>query len=1224
MAKIYDNRPVDWDDKDESGAKSQSSVSEYKSGKVQKNVVNDNSIVQEDYAESQKKKLLSSSEVRETSKGNITTTYEDDTKLTQQSKTAKESYHSNDFKSEIKKETIVTKTANKTESIIADSTTISTNKLTETSHGKHAITATKNINIKSNQAKISAEKLDVKGASFGMSAKKHTEKAPFKHVKAGDVKYNVSEKLMMDADISKSSFKLQNYQTKQAEYKHPDDVADDVYYIGEVIYSPKLSKLYFVPTNLVREVFSSQQKYLNKSKTNSVYKYNYGKRQVANRFDTSPDLEQVLLSNRDYIHISFVRASMCMLDQSVVSNPNIVSLDFSKAKLDGNTSLINWGTINSDLDSKVKGLGYKAGYKFANQDAVDDGVKYLQSLSENNINRWLDIGKTYQASLLYMGLLMAGRYNFKQISEKQARLPYKPDVIADIDYDNETAIAYKSYQHEIDEDYGVFDLVTTEEYVDSEILLSQTVKVAIKGNKYTLEGDNHSKYPTDKDNQIKDGLLLWSRTVSTKHDKKIEKLNLGRLKIKDLESKQLIKPYQIDYKDDKWLVYADSKYLLSTHNHDLDYPIGDALIFEATVDEHYILEKFYYYQEARHQFELDEDIVAKDTKQKLSRRGCYESLLDTYEQSSDEKMKSYLESLQEDGKTVSIQAVIEGLEKASDELILALVPDSVGKLLYLLNNLNEEDQKLVQTNQDLAERRVKLALKLVATFNTRKGYLIALQHYQPLTEYDQVKAEDSVDALWHNDDMLFASSDDKTARLINGAYNKLNSEDMVLRLRKDEDLFYKHEYLDFVPVEIAAIREADDIVHDLKEEDQEDTNQPLTDLPDKDASVLCELVYEKSALEYAFKDPLMKKVSLANIFYDVTKKYKNDKGQVIYPVRDDKGFNLSDDFKYALENYRVYYYNVLKKYKLITTSNSQLSNSVDYYSIVIAHAKDKSNSGVYVINRGTDSKHNLFVSDISMALSQSPEIFKIAINFVKDRVINEDISFIGFSGHSLGGSITQAQVVYFEGEKKKKYKLSMSKAFEPFGISAILNNLIIQYRQAQMLKNPPPMGALNFDSMALSASTNVNALEETNMFLRERYVSNSYYNQYISSFYRVGDAVAEQELKSILGNVQKIETDYSVSEVFAKSIVNNMVNDLSSIGILSNSIFRGVSSATITVAKDKFYNLHTMKNYKYQGYNGDSGSLLPTQINQTNVDKLYETQDAVEIARYKLVFRALD
>ncbi|KFJ42204.1 hypothetical protein IBE48_01575 [Francisella philomiragia] len=49
-----------------------------------------------------------------------------------------------------------------------------------------------------------------------------------------------------------------------------------------------------------------------------------------------------------------------------------------------------------------------------------------------------------------------------------------------------------------------------------------------------------------------------------------------------------------------------------------------------------------------------------------------------------------------------------------------------------------------------------------------------------------------------------------------------------------------------------------------------------------------------------------------------------------------------------------------------------------------------------------------------------------------------------------------------------------------------------------------------------------------------------------------------------------------------------------------------------------------MKNYRYQGYNGHSGSLLPTQVNQTNVDILYETQDAVEIARYKLVFRALD
>ncbi|AJI53210.1 hypothetical protein [Francisella philomiragia] len=820
MAKIYDNRPADWDDKDESGAKSQSSVSEYKSGKVQKNVVNDNSIVQEDYAGSQKKKLLSSNEVRETSKGNITTTYEDDTKLTQQSKTAKESYHSNDFKSEVKKETIVIKTANKTDSIIADSTTISTNKLTETSPGKHAITATKSINIKSNQAKISAEKLDVKGASFGMSAKKHTEKAPFKHVKAGDVKCNVSKKLMMDADISKSSFKLQNYQTKQAEYKHPDDVADDVYYIGEVIYSPKLSKLYFVPTNLVREVFNSQQKYLNKSKTNSVYKYNYGKRQVANRFDTSPDLEQVLLSNRDYIHISFVRASMCMLDQSVVSNPNIVALDFSKAKLDSNTSLINWGAINSDLDSKVKGLGYKAGYKFANQDAVDDGVKYLQSLSESNINRWLDIGKTYQASLLYMGLLMAGRYNFQQISEKQARLPYKPDVIADIDYDNETAIAYKSYQHEIDEDYGVFDLVTTEEYVDSEILLSQTAKVAIKGDKYTLEGDNHSKYPTDKDNQIKDGLLLWSRTVSTKHDKKIDKLKLGRLKISDIKKQTLTKPYQIDYKDDKWLVYADSKYLLSTHNHDLDYPTGDALIFEASVDEHYTLEKFYYYQEARQEFKMDDSLVSKDLQQKLYRRYLHHTMVDTYDVPNDESIKKFLKSkLTSENKTIAINETLIEMNKAPDELYLCLPPAVVGKLLYCVINgdlLEYPEDQL----DDIRRQQMLVCLRLLATINTKKGYLKALQNYQPLTEDGQVKEEDAVDAIWHNmsSPLYFKDYGDSVSPEyghVYGAYKVMNSLDM--ELKDKESAFAKHDFTVFPFVDVERERKAEAIVKQLKD-----------------------------------------------------------------------------------------------------------------------------------------------------------------------------------------------------------------------------------------------------------------------------------------------------------------------------------------------------------------------------------------------------------------------
>ncbi|AIT08850.1 hypothetical protein LO80_01890 [Candidatus Francisella endociliophora] len=775
MAKVFNTRPDDWADKDKSGAKSQSSVSEYKSGKVQKNIVSDDSIVQEELAEGKKKKLISSSKVEEISKGNIYNTYEDDTKIYQQSKSAKETFHAKDFKSETKQETTTIQAKSRVETIMADSTTISDNILTETSSGKHTITATKNINLKSNKATISTEKLNVKSAGFRVTAKNQTEKAPFKNINAGSIKYNIGSKMVIDGDMTKSSFRLQEYQVKQAEYKHPDDNADDIYYIGDVIYSPKQAKLYFVPTNLVRDIFNSQAKYLNKSKTNSIYRNNFAKRQVANRFDTTADLEQTLLANKEYIHISFVRSGICMLDQSVLDSMSIADIDFDKDKhLDGDTYLINWGAIDGDLESKVKGLGFKGGYQFANQQAVNNGIEHLQNLSETNINRWLDIGKTTQSSMLYMGLMLAGRYNFKQLAETYARLPYKPDLIADIDYDNEKAITHKSYQHQVDEEYGVFELVATEEYVDSQILLSQKVKVAVKDNKYVLEGENHDQYPTAKDNQIVDGILHWSRAANTKNNKKIEKLNLGRLKIKDLESKQLTKPYQLDYKDDKWLIYADSKYLLSTHNKDQDYPEGDALIFDATVGERYSLEKFYYYQEARQEFELDETIIAKTVKQMLGRRGNYQALVDTYAVPNDEEIKKYLESLQKDGKTVSIQAVIDELEKADDELILALVPESVGKLLYLLNNLNDNDQKLIDSDENLANARIAMGLKLVSTFTSRKSYLIALQHYQPLTEYDEVEPEDSVDALWHDEKGIFA---DENNRQVNGLYDYVNELD---------------------------------------------------------------------------------------------------------------------------------------------------------------------------------------------------------------------------------------------------------------------------------------------------------------------------------------------------------------------------------------------------------------------------------------------------------------
>ncbi|MEY8674542.1 hypothetical protein AB9G22_09155, partial [Francisella philomiragia] len=137
-------------------------------------------------------------------------------------------------------------------------------------------------------------------------------------------------------------------------------------------------------------------------------------------------------------------------------------------------------------------------------------------------------------------------------------------------------------------------------------------------------------------------------------------------------------------------------------------------------------------------------------------------------------VKSYLESLQTNGKTIDIGTTLAALESVSDELILVLPPTAIGKLLYLLNNLNDNDANLISNDEALSQRRIAIGFKLVSTFSTRKGYLIALQHYQPLTEYDQVKAEDSIDALWHNDQGIFA---DEYNQELNGLYSYVNELD---------------------------------------------------------------------------------------------------------------------------------------------------------------------------------------------------------------------------------------------------------------------------------------------------------------------------------------------------------------------------------------------------------------------------------------------------------------
>jgi hypothetical protein len=118
--------------------------------------------------------------------------------------------------------------------------------------------------------------------------------------------------------------------------------------------------------------------------------------------------------------------------------------------------------------------------------------------------------------------------------------------------------------------------------------------------------------------------------------------------------------------------------------------------------------------------------------------------------------------------------------------------------------------------------------------------------------------------------------------------------------------------------------------------------------------------------------------------------------------------------------------------------------------------------------------------------------------------------------------------------------------------------------------------------------------------------------------------VAEQELDQILGRIVKLETNYTKLSSYAHG-VNERRNehpiDIYTIDPreeLTNQAMAGVGQ----IATDKFYNLHTMTNYRYQGYQEQNGSLLLI-VNDANVKILKEHGDKVTQTRYDLVFNAM-
>ncbi|QIV96380.1 hypothetical protein EDC55_10432 [Allofrancisella inopinata] len=357
-------------------------------------------------------------------------------------------------------------------------------------------------------------------------------------------------------------------------------------------------------------------------------------------------------------------------------------------------------------------------------------------------------------------------------------------------------------------------------------------------------------------------------------------------------------------------------------------------------------------------------------------------------------------------------------------------------------------------------------------------------------------------------------------------------------------------------------------------------NKILTSLPDKDASVLCELVYESRALDFALNSPDLKDFSLANIFYDNKRK-----------VREDKELNLSKDTQDALELYSHHYYPVLAKYKLVTTS-SQLGNDVGYYGIAVAAAGDKQNKGIYVINRGTRLNsfdgiyHNFLKTDIrdmailgkTLPVTIVSNHTKSGIEFVKYLLKSYNVKHIGFAGHSLGGSIAQMQAVYFIDKRLRGIRLSPSKGFEPFGIK----------------NEADPFIKYNNEDGALYYLT-LNPIKAFKSWQCKLAASNC------SSWQGIAD--------KLIINYTSFKSDIGFTS-FARNgdIVAN----------LAENIGKKVLIESAGSYKD-FKDLHEIANYRYQEYRPD-GSLVETQINKLNSDILKSSDNLEQKAKYKVCF----
>ncbi|QIV96266.1 lipase (class 3) [Allofrancisella inopinata] len=358
-------------------------------------------------------------------------------------------------------------------------------------------------------------------------------------------------------------------------------------------------------------------------------------------------------------------------------------------------------------------------------------------------------------------------------------------------------------------------------------------------------------------------------------------------------------------------------------------------------------------------------------------------------------------------------------------------------------------------------------------------------------------------------------------------------------------------------------------------------NEILMHLPDKDAAILCELVYESKVFENIVSDRKLYNSSFASIIYRLDKK----------SLVEDYENLLSSDVQYALKNYPHHYYPVLAKYKLVATS-SQLGNDIGYYGIAVAATGDKQNKGIYVINRGTrlnslDGIYNdLIKTDLlnmtilgkGTPITMVSNHTKSGIEFVNSLLKNYNVKHIGFAGHSLGGSIAQMQAVYFVDKRLRGIRLSPSKGFEPFGIKNEADPFIKYNNEdgALYYLTLNPIKAFKSWQCKLAAS-NCDSWQGIADKLIINYASFKS-NIDFTSFSRKGDIIANIAVS--VGEKVLIESAGSYKD---------------------------------------FKTLHEIANYRYQEYRPD-GSLIETQVNKLNSDILKSSDNLEQKAKYRVCF----